>query len=167
VSHIQPIAFLETWHFASTLYAKFKDRFVSSDTGMSILPLRNEEGALPILAEWRAAKALLSRIRTAASPLCEGQAGVLGTAALVQLDAGGFVPWAWEATEYARQYHRLHLCVVPSPGACVLAGGESGVLPVGMLTLVNRTVLHSYVNFGATPVIHLVCDIRKPDHDAE
>ena len=157
--NIAPIGFLDTWAFSSTLFARYKDRFVGDHHSLTMLPLRGPDGPLPILAEWKSAKALLARVRAASAPFTGGKTGELGEAALVHLKPGGFMEWTWEDTEYARLHHRLHLCVVPGPGCCIFSGGESGVLPVGMLTYVNRRVLHSAVNFGETPAIHLIVDV--------
>ena len=161
MSHIVPLEFIDTWAFSAALFARHKDRFTGDHLAM--LPLRSQGGPLPILSEWKSAKALLSKVRNAAAPLLGGKAGVLGEAALVRLAPGGYMEWTCETSEYALAHHRLHLCVVPAPGCCVLSGGESGVLPVGMLTYVNRSVLHSAVNFSDTPCIHLIVDVRAPD----
>lgn len=160
--NIAPIAFVDTWSFASTLFARYKDRFVGDHHSMTMLPLRSEEGPLPILSEWKSAKALLSKIRTAAAPFMDGKAADLGAAALIHMKPGGFMEWTWEGGEYAQAHCRFHLCVVPAPGCAIYSGGESGVLPVGMLTYVNRLVLHSAVNHSDTPAIHLVVDLQKP-----
>lgn len=120
-----------------------------------MLPLRLAEGALPILAEWKTAKALLSRTRAALAPFFGGKTPELGEAALVRLKAGGHLEWG-----FADAGHSFHLPIVPSPGAWVYSGGEAAVLPVGQLTFVNRRVLHSAINLGEHPVIHLVIDAK-------
>ncbi len=126
---------------------------------MSVLPLRSEDGALPILAEWKSAKALLNRLRLMAAAYLNAHDLELGEAALVLLKAQGMVEWSVRESDWAS----LQLCIVPSPSAWVYSGGECSVLPVGQLTFVNRRVLHSAVNFGNHPCIHLVVDVRKPD----
>ena len=159
--NIQPLAFLDTWAFASTLYARYKDRFGGDHHSAEILPLRTAEDALPILAEWKSAKALLSRLRVAAAPLTGGKTAELGAVALVRLKAGGYIDWSREEGEF----HSVQLPIVPSPGAWLYSGGEAAVLPVGQLTFVNRKVLYSAVNLGDHPVIHLVTDVREPSAD--
>ncbi len=156
--NIQAIAFLDSWAFSATLFAKYKDRFAGSHHSADFIPLRSSESALPILAEWKTAKTLLSRLRVAAAPLVGGKTAELGQAALVRLKPGGHIEWGCDETDYLA----LHLAVVPSPGAWVYSGGESAVLPVGQLTFVNHRVLYSAVNFGDHPVIHLVVDVREP-----
>ena len=156
---IQPICFLDVWAFSAALFTKHKDKFGGDHHSAAILPLRSEEGALAILGEWRTARALLSRIRVAAAPIMEGRSGTLGAAAVVQLRPGGFVEWSADP----QAPPAFHLCIVPSPDAVLYCGGQSAVLPVGQLTYLNRRLLWSAVNFGPTPAIHLVVDVRGPD----
>ena len=155
--NIVPLGFLDTWAFATALHNKYKDRFGGDHHSMALLPLRTEAGPAPILAEWKSAKALLSRIQAAASPIF-GETPDLGAAAVVRLAPGGFVEWQTLASDWSS----LHLCIVPSPGAWTYSGGEGAVLPVGQLTYVNRAVMHSAVNLGNHPAIHLVVEARKP-----
>jgi hypothetical protein len=161
--NIQPIAFVDTWAFSSALFLKYKDRFGGSHPSMSLLPLRSGEGALPILGEWKTARALLARVRNAAA-IWLGGAAELGSAAVVQVCAGGFIEWQVEPD---LTYRTLHLPVVPSPGAWVYSGGDGAVLPVGQLTWVNRAVPWSAINLGDHPVIHLVVDVKLPDETAD
>jgi hypothetical protein len=156
--NIQPIGFVDTWAFGSTLFARYKDRFAGEHHSMSLLPLRSVDGPLPILNEWKSAKALLARLRVAAAPFF-GVTPELGEAALVQVRAGGFIEWGMRESDWCS----FHLPIVPSPGAWMYSGGDGAVLPIGQLTFVNRGVLHSAVNLGQHPVIHLVADARKTD----
>lgn len=165
MSHIQPLTFLDTWAMSSTLFARYKDRFGGDHHSAAVLPLRSGDGPLPILAEWKSAKALLSRIRAAAAPFMDGRTPELGAAALVQLRPGGFVEWSADETPVDQSYSSLHLCLVPAPDAWVYSGGQCAVLPVGQLTYVNRRVLWSAANFSPTPAIHLVVDVRRAEAD--
>lgn len=151
--NIVPVAFLDTWAFSATLFAKYKDRFVGDHHSASLIPLRSAEGPLPILAEWKTAKSLLSRARVALAPFFGGETPELGEAALVRLAPGGHIEWGSEPAG-----HSFQLPIIPSPGAWVYSGGEGQVLPVGQLTFVNRRVLYSAINLGDHPVIHLVFD---------
>lgn len=150
---------MDTWAFSATLYAKYKDRFAGAHHSAELLPLRSAEGPLPILAEWKNGKALLSRLRVAAAPLVGGRTAELGQAHLVRLKPGGFVDWGRDETDWLS----LHMAIVPSPDAWVFSGGASAVLPVGQLTFVNHRVLYSAANFGDHSVIQLVVDVRAPD----
>lgn len=159
MNHIAPIGFLDTWAFSAALHNRHKDKFGGDHHSAMLLPLRGPQGPLPVLAEWRSAKALLSRIRLMASTFMGGKAPVLGEAAVVQLRPHGFVEWSLDPEAPPA----FHLCIVPSPDAYLYAGGICAVLPVGQLTYLNRRVLWSAVNFGPSPVIHLVVDVKAPD----
>ena len=76
---------------------------------------------------------------------------------------GGFVDWSYDE---ARGPH-AHICLVPGPGAWVYSGGESAVLPVGQLTLVDHRKLWSAANYGDYPVIHLVAELYDADTVAD
>lgn len=117
----------------------------------------------PIMSEWKSAKALLLRIAAAAAPFNNGETPDLGKAMVVSLKAGGFVDWHIDEGPYAEAHLRLHLCLVPSPGAVLYSGGDQHTPPVGQLTFVNNRVLHSAVNLGPVPRVHLIVDVRKPD----
>lgn len=117
---------------------------------------------LPALSEWKTAKALLARIKNAVAPLNDNKPGILGKAMIVSLKPNGFVDWHVDEGSYAETHHRLHLCLVPSPGAWLYSGGEAFSPPVGLLTGVNNRVLHSALNTGPTARIHLIVDVRKP-----
>lgn len=153
---IRPVGFLDTWACSSTVFAKYKDRF--NGDGLSLLPLRGSEHALPLLAEFRSAKALLSRVRTSAAPFF-GRTPDMGEAHIVRLEPGAFVPWS---SDEARGPH-AHLCLVPAPGAWIYCGGDSAVLPVGQLTLVDHRKLWSAANFGDYPTVHLVAELYVAD----
>lgn len=158
--NIRPLTFVDSWAFASILHGRYKDRFTGSAPGYSVLTLRDHDGPLPILAEWKSAKALLSRIANAASPIFGGEVPDLGVAELVKISAGGVIPWnAEEPSEWVS----LALCIVPAPGAWLYSGGEAAVLPVGQLTIVRRDLLHSAINLSNHPSITLVLRVRKTD----
>lgn len=152
---IRAIGFLDTWAFSSALFAKYKDRLGGDHRSALILPLRSAAGPLPILAEWKSAKALLTRLRAAAAPAFDGKTPEIGEASVVQLSAGGFVEWSQDE---ARGPH-AHICIVPSPNAWLYSGGDSSVLPPGQLTLVDHRCLWSAANFGDYPAIHLVAEL--------
>lgn len=119
----------------------------------------------PILTEWKSARALLGRIKTSLSPLpiMGGKPIELGKVMIVSLKAGGFVDWHIDEGEYAETHLRGHLCLIPSPGAWLLSGGEAAMPAVGVLTYFNNRVLHSAINLGDYPRVHLIVDVRRPD----
>lgn len=117
----------------------------------------------PILKEWKSAANLLSRIRNAAAPFLKGQQAVLGKAMVVRLKPKGFVDWHVDEGEYAAVHDRLHICLIPSPGAWLYSGGEMACPPVGQITWINNRVLHSATNLGDVARVHLIVDVRKPE----
>ena len=160
---IRAIGFIDTWAFSSALFAKYKDRLGGDHHSASVLPLRSAAGALPVLAEWKSAKALLTRLRAASAPAFEGRTPEIGEAAVVQLAPGGFVEWT---RDEARGPH-VHLCIVPSPNAWVYSDGSGAVLPPGQLTLVDHRKLWSAANYGDYPAIHLVAELYVEDPVAD
>ena len=160
---IRPIGFVDTWAFSSALFAKYKDRFGGEHHSAQILPLRSRDAALPILAEWKSAKALLTRLRAAAAQGFDGRTPEIGEASVVQMIGGGHVEWS---ADDARGPH-AHICIVPAPGAWVFSGGDSSVLPPGQLTLVDHRQLWSAANFGEYPAIHLIAELYLADDQVD
>lgn len=159
--NIRPITFVDTWAFASILHNRFKDRFSGGGEGYDTLDLRSEAGGLPILAEWKTAKSLISRVALAAAPLFGGETPLLGECFLLRMKGGGSLPWSVRESDAG--WLTLALAIVPAPGSWFYAGGESAVLPPGQLTYLNRGVLHSAVNFSQHSSITMVLDVCKPD----
>lgn len=164
--NIFSIGFLDASVFTANLILRHKAKLQEVDPGISLLPLRTEDGDLPIMAEWGSAKALLSKVRAAAAPILGGKPGILARASVVQLGVGACVPWAADDDDYAQTVHRLLLCLIPSPGCWVYSGSEGTIPSVGMLTLVNHEVLHSVINTGQNPCTQLIVDVLKPLPDA-
>lgn len=84
-----------------------------------------------------------------------------GKVMLVSLLPGGVVDWHTDEGEYAEAHRRFHVPITTNPGAVLLAECESAHLPVGQLTEINNRVLHSAINVGPTPRVHLIFDVRK------
>lgn len=117
----------------------------------------------PLLGDWKSAKALLVRLKNLL--VQDGRPAVLGKAMIVRLKPGGVVDWHRDEGAYAEAHLRVHLCLVPSPGALLYCGGEAANLPVGQLTLVNVQALHSAINLGSVARTHLIVDLRRPELD--
>lgn len=165
---MQAIAFLDTSNFTALFVVKYRERMAEG-----LLPLRaikegdEEASDLPILKEWKAARALLSRIRTGAAPFLGGQAATLGKAWVETLPPGAHTPWTKEEGEYADSFLRTRTCLVPAPGAWSYAGGSGLCLPVGSLHLVDPRSLASEINVGEHARTHLIVDIRRPEPAAD
>jgi hypothetical protein len=115
-----------------------------------------------VFNDWQSAQQVMAAIakshiqRSGVEPL-------FGKAMIVSLKAGGWVDWHTDQGPYAQAHDRFHVCLVPSAGALTFCGGMALNLPVGQLTFLNNRVLHSAVNFGNNPRIHLIVDVRKPE----
>lgn len=115
-----------------------------------------------ILEEWKQAQNVLRKIKHLAAPFVGGQPAELGKAMIVELKPGGTVDWHRDEGAYAEAHHRLHVGLVWSPGAALFCGSE-GINPsVGQVVWMNNRQLHSAVNVGANPRVHLIVDVRKP-----
>ena len=178
MTHVLPIAHLDTFALLASLYARreaFNDETLRQaypgsphrDTRTIFLrgpeqptPARWFEDVLhvdyPALANWPEATAVLAEIGWHL-PL----GAVLDKAMIVELKPGGVIAWHTDEGHYAELHDRYHLPLVTNPGAFLLSGGEQVHVPVGLLTRFDNRVLHSAVNDGRTPRIHLIVDVRK------
>lgn len=118
-----------------------------------------------LLKEWKSAQSLLARIRDTLQPLVGERPVIFGKVMAVRLKAGGHVDWHVDEGDYAAIHDRVHLCLLPSPGAFLYSGVEIAQPPVGQLTWFNNRALHSAVNIGPVPRVHLIVDIRKTSPD--
>lgn len=161
---IQSIGFLDVSTFTAMLVVKYKDRLVDG-----VLPLRSvkdgdaEPSDLPILKEWKSARALLSRIRAGAAPFFGGIAPELGRAWIEVLPPHSGTPWEKEDGEDADAYVRTRTCLVPCPLSFSHSGAVSGVLQVGVVNAVEHRALCAEVNHGDHARIHLIVDVFRPD----
>lgn len=161
---IAALGFVDTSAFTAMFVVKHKAR---QEAGL--LRLRDikdgEESPtdLPILKEWKSARALLSRIRSGAAPFFDGKTPELGKAWIETLPPGSGTPWTLEEGDYAQEHVRLRICLIPAPDAWTMSGQAHLVLNVGMVNVVEHRVLHSEVNFSDHARTHLVVDVRRPD----
>lgn len=163
---IQPLGFLDTSVFTAMYVMKHAK---AVDNG--ILKLRDfkddetDPSDLAILREWKSARALLARIRSAAAPFFEGITPVLGRAWIEVVPPESGTPWAIEADDYAEAHRRTRTCLIPNPGAISYSGGAAANLLVGMVNLIDHRALCSEINSGEHPRVHLIVDIKVPIED--
>lgn len=177
---ITPITVMDVSQIAAYLTTKHKQRFdeapdpLHADTKIILLrgPKKQtveawradvDQADQPVLKEWNSAKAMLTRIRAGAAPFFGGQTPEIGRAYIQQLRPGGRIDWHAEEGPYADAHVRLHLCLVPTPGAWLYSGVQSMCLPWGQLAVIEHRILNSAVNFGNWPRTHLVVDVRRGD----
>jgi len=114
-------------------------------------------GDYPDLVHWPEMQALLSAICGA----LRQPPTALGKAMVVELKPQGSIAWHVDEGAYAVRHNRYHVALTTNPGAVLLSGGEQAHVPVGALVAFDTAVLHSAVNVGSTPRIHLIVDCRK------
>lgn len=190
---IVPVDFIDVSHMAGALVLKHASRFgederrqkapgsphhdtqsiilrapILDDADRSASDLKTlwqadiEHADWPLLQDWPSARAVLRQIAESHLRRSRCQAA-FGKIMVVSLKAGGYVDWHIDEGPYAEAHDRFHLCLVPSPGARIFAGGEAAILPYGQLTWINNRTLHSAINLGPCSRIHLIVDIRKPE----
>lgn len=161
--NIQPLGFVDTSTFTALFVLKHKEAAVDGVLKLRDIGDAGEAHDLPILKGWKAARAILSRIRTGAAPFFEGKTPELGRAWIETLPPNSATPWILEADDYALGHIRLRVCMIPSPGASTHAGDERVPLLVGIVNRVEHRVLHCEVNHAAFARTHLVVDVRAPE----
>jgi hypothetical protein len=153
---ITSIGFLDVSTFTAMYLVKHKDRAVDG-----FLPLRAKDD-LPILREWKSARALLTRIRNQAAVL-RGSAVEFGPVGVETLAPQSGLPWRIEDEDHTALYARLRVALVTAPNSWVFSGMSNAHLPVGVVHLVENRTLCSQLNLSDTPTVHLVIDIKRPD----
>lgn len=165
---IQPLGFLDT----STMMAMYVVKH-AKEVGNGILRLRDfkdddtEATDLPILREWKSARAVLARIRSSAAPFFEGHTPVLGRAWIEIVPPQSGTPWSSDSDDYAEAHRRTRTCLIGGPGAMSYSGGTTANLLPGMVNLVDHRALCSETNSGEYPRVHLIVDVKVPVEDAE
>lgn len=160
---IRPITFIDTSTFAARFKIQFSDRMVNG-----LLPLREigesgEAEDLPILKEWKSARALLLRYKATAAQLLPDQPIVFGKAWIETLPGPAGTPWEIHDDEYAQTHLRTRTCLIPTPDNYTYSGRECVNLGVGVVNLIDMNILHCEVNLSPYPRTHLIVDVQRPD----
>lgn len=176
-----PITYIDVWPLSAALFkerARFSENTKRQEQPggahketQSIL-LRGPEDAdeenwfldikqvdYPILKNWKSAKSVLERVRKAVNNR------PLGKVMIVQLRPAASVAWHVDNGPYYDAYHRLHLPLVTNPGAQMFSGLAALHIPVGHLIHIDNRVLHSAINVGQHPRIHMIIDVKKPEEE--
>jgi hypothetical protein len=167
ITGLQQIAFLDTAMVGARWTMKYKEQ---AEAGVLKLRDFGEDGKLadlPVLEEWRSAKALLARYRATAAPLFNGTAPELGKVWIEYLPPFSATPWIAESGDYAQAFLRTRTCLIPSPIAFTHAGQTYANLPTGLVTAYDMRLLCSEVNHAEHPRTHLVVDVQIPPPDAD
>lgn len=165
---IQQIGFLDTSAFTAMYVVKHKDKLVDG-----ILDLRSIKGDdvdasdLPILKEWKGARALLARLRAGAAPFLGNVTPNLGRAWIEVLPPFSGTQWSLEEGDYAADHLRTRTCLIPSPGAVSHCGAVAANLLVGTVNVIDHRQLCCEVNHGEHARVHLIVDVKVPHGEAE
>jgi hypothetical protein len=169
VSHLQAIGWLDPLLVLSRLRQVYWERF-EGDGDLDFIHLLDEDGSkLPIMRGekgWQGANTFLTRFKQAAAPFLGGHPATLGATWIERLRPNGKTPWT---VIDEPDWLRIHVCLAGPPGAWLYCGGESvngTLLMPGAVMYINTAALHSAVNFGNAPRIHLVANVRRPNQNA-
>lgn len=157
--------FLDTSAFTAFFVVKFKERM---QDGLLYLRDIGEDGEaidLPILKEWKSARALLLRFKAAASPLLKDAQVELGKVWLESLPGNHGTPWVRYEDDYAQAHIRTRTALVATPDAFTFSGPDKVLLAAGVVNLVEHRVLHSEINPSIHTRTHLIVDVRRPEAD--
>lgn len=170
MEHVRTLGFVDTAALTATYVLKHKKELAKSDDvlhiGVNTLDLVVGGKALPVVGQWRAAEAFLARFRGKAAPFFNGAPVALKRATIYSVAPRGRV--MWHEDDIRPNLFRVHLCLIPAPGAWVYSGGDSVVLPVGFPTWIDHRVLNSEVNAGLEFTTHkMVFELEAEVEDAD
>lgn len=184
MSHLRGVTHLDVFEMVGSLYARRElfnaitlrqDLEGSPHRGTRTIFLRGPEEPTPArwfldvphvnypaLNDWPEAHFLRKAISDAiwADRVDLGQPK-FGKIMVIELKPGGTISWHRDEGTYAETHARYHLPLVSNPSAYLYSGGDHSHIPVGVLTAFDTSVPHSAANFGTTPRIHLVVDVRR------
>lgn len=160
--NIQSVGWLDTSLVWMRLRLSYWDRF-EGDGDLETLHLLDDEGEeLPILKGekgWKGVGTFLTKLSNAAAPFLNNRPAEFAGVWLDRLKPNGKTNWGQTDEP---DLLRVHICLAGPPNALFYCGGEAAVLGVGVVNYINVGALHSRVNFGNAPAIHMVANVRRP-----
>lgn len=158
--------FMDTAQFTAYFVLKYRSQMQSG-----ILDLRAIRDAepedMPILKEWKTARALLLRYASAAAAIFDGRRATLGRVWIETLPGFSATPWMIEEDDYAQTHVRTRTCLLPAPDAYSLSGLDRLLMVPGSVNVIEHRVLHSEINLSSYPRTHLIVDVKRPDDAVE
>lgn len=146
---------------------KYRDRMRDGLLHLRDLGDDGDAHDLPILKEWKSARALLQRFKTAAAPLLNGQPAEFGKVWIETLPGMSATPWEIHEDEYAQAHIRTRTVLIVTPENYTHSGLERISLGVGVVNLVEHRTLHCETNFGTHPRTHLIVDVKRLEQEVE
>lgn len=155
--------FFDTRRLTAMFVVKYQERMKEG-----ILQLRDldEEGEchdLPIVKEWKAARAILSQYRSATPAFFSGQTAELGKAWIESIPAMVGSPWLVEDDDYAQSVVRTRCSLISVPNGYSYSGDDKVLLGVGVVNFIEHRSLCSETNPSQFSRIHLIVDVKRPD----
>jgi hypothetical protein len=136
------------------------------DGSVVTIPLIEDGEKLPILKgekSWAAMNSFLTRLGNESARFLGGRPAVFERAYVEQLRPDGRTPWTQQDDPDLLE---VRVALATPLNAPIYCGGEGSTLPASTVAYVNAQALHSSVNFGNFPRLHLVSHVRKPIQDA-
>lgn len=162
VNIIRPVALVDVWPLAHSLYARQAELSKPVDGVRTFLALDGGWRS-PELRKWKILANLLSKGKR----LLAGQMPNLEIvkAALEMLDAGAATPWIAGKDDEAE----VHVGIVTNPGAQLCAGIERWSVGWGeaVLSMPGSRAQHCAVNFGEMARVHLILTLRPKSSENE
>lgn len=156
--HFTPLSFVDTWELLPSLHRRIGMFPRTGNHRVWHIRRPKSEGSETYVAasesrKWPELKAFLARLQRlgGATPI------EFGSIAFELLMPDSIVPWQQSPMS---EFGEAQLALRTNPQAMVYAGNESAHLLPGALTVINRAVMRSAVNFGAWPRIHLIVEFR-------
>lgn len=157
---ITPMGFIDTTSFTAMLVVKYRER---AENGT--LFLRKDDTDLPIVKEWKSARALLQRIRNRVAE-ATGSEAVLGNVFTETLPPQCGTPWTLEDDKHSAKFVRFRVCLMSAPGCWSFCGTSNAQLSVGIINLIENRLLCSEANFSDYPRTHLIVEVERPNGEA-
>ena len=163
MSAFTSLGFFDTSTFTATYVMKYRQMMLESNDplhyAVKTLDLVKDGEEQTVVAYWRAAKALIQRIE--AHLATQPRLAKIVNAQVVALGPLARIAWDDTSRDNVEGLLRVHLVLIPCPGAWVYSNGEQAILPVGFATIVNHAGLNSEINADYRHTTHkLVLELQ-------
>ncbi len=159
MAHFLPVNFLDLRGFSSALVLKYASRWERN-----AIALRCDGEDLPILSEWKSARAAIQKAASSAAMMFNGDIPIVGDAGIQRWLPDEVLPWRKGGGDYDLRHVRTFTCLWPSPTARIYSGTEGIIPQVGAMTVFDHLALHSIVNLGPSALVMFMVDFERPRH---
>lgn len=155
--------FLDTRQLTALFVVKYHERMNDGVLQLRDLGDDGEAKDLPIVKEWKAARAILNRFRSSSAAFFNGQATELGKAWIESLPPMCGTPWSVEDDDYAQSVFRTRTALISVPNGYSYCGDERVLMGPGVVNAIEHRMLCSEVNPSQFSRVHLIVDVKRPD----